>query len=430
MTIPEAESPSPDDGLDQLLAEARWPEDGKAPIARLRNEWRSITLARKRWIRATRLSAALAASLVAVSVVWWLLPGREREVRRTQAVDSHRAHSPDSLTIPKRQSSATAIESESPHDEAQAPTPLAIVDSTERPPLKPPGPESAPPSESAPQSRPPTAFERMMFAATQRRRGVETRATPDELLNAAITKLARNPDADVPETAKPLLAARASLTPRLIEIVESDGELSRRRAAIRLLGIVGDTNAVPVLSELIHSDEAHDVALPVLVRLCDASTLAGLIEAESDEQLRQHLLAGLLDRGDAASTAAFLGFVKQPSSRESALTSLALSHDPPVALLFEFLEGPQVRHRIAAGRVLGRLCDARVVEHLIGMAQHNLLRQEAMVALLQCPGERATDFVKHARNSPLLWPAVHAAEIHLQVDSRYNHRLPSRWEIN
>jgi hypothetical protein len=139
----------------------------------------------------------------------------------------------------------------------------------------------------------------------------------------------------------------------------------------------------------------------------------------------------LLDRGDRESVSLFLSFVDRASTRDVAIGSLALAHSPPVDLLLEHLDGGQLKVRLAAGRVLGKLCDPRVVEHLIGLAKRNPpMCEEAMVALLQCPGEQASDFLDFARRSPHYWSAVQAAELQLQLTSGGTHRVAPYSEIN
>ncbi len=427
--ISEPESSSPDDGLDQILAEARWAEVEAARVARLRGRWQSLSAARRRRAWTMRISVGLAASLACALVLWWVLPTSEHQVgTQTVTVEEPRPPVVES-TPPLEAVEARPMDEVTVADSTIADSTGSTIRSPQRFPVE--APRATPPDiQPGPQSRPPTTMERMMFAASERRRLVQTDARRNKLLDKAIAKLVREPDVDVSTVADRLRPARTSHASQLVKIAGSTAETSERRAATRLLGVLGDATAVPALIELSQAGETRDVALPALLRLADADTLGELIARESNEKHRQELLAGLLEQGTAASTARFLRFVQATSSRHTAIASLARCNDPPIPLLFEFLDSPQLPQRLSAGRVLGRLCDSRVVEHLIGMAQKDPFREEAMVALLQCPGDRATDFVRFARNSPRLRPSVHAAEIQLQITSSYRFRTPWKWEIN
>jgi len=424
MTLDPAPGGPDEEGLDQLLAEARWPRPEQTRVTRLRGRWQVLSAARRRRLRLFRISTVLAAGLAGALLVWWTFPVAQDRVAvddlATPAITGNR-HSPpiekttivpdERIAADKIPSAAAIVQPDSPAI-AHVETPTITA------------------GETTAHSRPPTALERIVFAASEQKRRQQSREQWDVLLNEVLAQVDGTHEENGESLIAPLLQQRRYHASRLMQIARADRNANRRQSAIRLLANLGDSSAIGLLAEFSREEASREVAFPALLKLADSQTLAGLIAEESDDVLRQRMLAGLIDRRDPASTVLFLQFVDDSSTQQTALASLSRCNNPPVELLFEFLETARTDGRVAAGRVLGRLCDPDVVDQLIGMAQRELFPHESMVALLQCPGERASDFVSFARTNPRFWPAIRAAEIHLQATSPYNFRKSFQLEFN
>jgi hypothetical protein len=256
--------------------------------------------------------------------------------------------------------------------------------------------------------REPNAYESLLFRAGQQRKSLARHQQTEQLVAEAIAHLVANPTADPSTAAAPLVPQRATSEPRLATIAQrSRGE--EQLAAIGLLGIVGTRRCVPILLELSQRAAVHDAAVRSLAALADAALIGRLAAAEQNSPLRQHLLATLLKRGDAASVAVFLSFV-EGDAKDPLASQVATEVSPvPLETLLGFLHAPQPSQRMAAARVLGQIDDPRIPARLIQMVLENVYRQEALLALLASPRREASDFLALARRDPLLVASVQAA---------------------
>lgn len=431
-----ARDASRNDPLDELLRAATWPEPQSEQVARLEQRWRRLraTRSHRRRLKTAACLIAAAASLLIAVLLWPVLYKPPLHPRRLAPAQPQT----EPAQVPARRTAQTPGPPVEPShekkpDDGAKPSPGEVVPDGEK---------------SLARSRPASDYEKLVFhVLTQRRRsssrqrqakrdredaaieprlarsprradgaaGVaeHPRASPD-LLDAVLERVGTAQDMDLGEAAKPLFAARSEYEELLVEeIRRSHGP--RQLAAIGLLGRIGTPRSVPVLGSLAARPETHAAAVRALARLADSDVLGQLAAGEADETLRQELLAELVARGDSRSVAIYLRFVQERQTSRSALAALDRVAEPPVPLLFEFLESPQQPQRLAAAVALGRIDGPEVSRRLIDMVLSDFPCREALVALVASSGPEPSRFVSQARSDPLLAGSVRSIEHRLKA---------------
>jgi hypothetical protein len=149
----------------------------------------------------------------------------------------------------------------------------------------------------------------------------------------------------------------------------------------------------------------------------DVSAIARELETpDLPVERRQILLVRLLESRSSEAMRTFLDSVARGAPREVSLAALDGVKEPPVEKLIASLRDPVVDRRIAAARALGYINGPAVTSRLIRMAEADVLRREAMIALACSRGERAQEYLKHAAEAG---PMVSLARsVRLQFDVR------------
>jgi hypothetical protein len=358
-----------DDELARLLAQARWPVPRGQEVARLADHWRRLRAKRRR-DRALAGLAAAAGILLVVGIAAW----------RTM-ITPETAVSLENRDIPApRRLQATA-------------------------------PEPKRPSTIVP--RDPSVYEQVLLLRAFPKRsaqgpgtsGVQTKFVD---LDELITRLAKDPQAQVDDELARLQHGAARVEPRLWKAAR-EGEAEKRLGAARLLARLGTSRSAPVLVELAADPAMHEAAVAGLARVGTNRDVARLAATEPDTALRRQLLAALVSRGTSDAVALYLGFVSAPGSRTDALTALTGAEHLPADVLLTYLESPQGATRLAAALALSRISDPAVVERLCDFVW-GIGRQEALVALLLSQTEQAAGCVNHARTNLYLVASLRAAE--------------------
>ena len=225
------------------------------------------------------------------------------------------------------------------------------------------------------------------------------------------------PGGDLRALTRPLLAQRAEYERRLLECFRNLN-VAQQMAALNVLGCIGSEASTPLVLYASLHPSLHQPAIRAMIEIGDAETLARLTPKEADAELQEQMLAALLARGECRAVAAYLDLVTRPGLEGRPLAALSRVKRPPVEMLFQFLAGPQFSRRLAAALVLGRLDGPAITRRLMQLAAGGGNRQEAMVALLACSNEEATQFVNTARQNVLFAGVLSAATFHYRSLTR------------
>jgi len=240
---------------------------------------------------------------------------------------------------------------------------------------------------------------------------------------AAVGRLLADPKVDPALVAASLRAAPLENEGRLLSILTT-APVAEQIAAVRLLGEIGSSAAVPTLLRAGADPNLHESAIRALSGIADTSTLNQLVREEPSTELRLALLAALLGRGDPEAVGCYLTHVESETMGKTALAAAELVPNPPMELLFSALHSTSELERLAAARVLGRIDGPATTERLIALAQEGPSRQEACVALLSSKGQEAMSFVASARINPTLASLLQAASVFVQNNSVSNNSQP------
>jgi hypothetical protein len=381
--------------LDRLLGQAQWPQPRFEQMARLRDRWRAMVRRRQR--RRRYGSLAVAASML---IAFGILIGRNSitEVRVPTITDRAATTSAMKETTPEA----------APPQTAAAPPGRAI--------------SNAATVKSDPQltaSRDPNDYERLIltqaFSSGRRRGRVEPKLpTPDSTLDQLLAAEALNDLGPKASDNLALLMERVQNdAPRyeslLWEIIARE-QGDRRSNAVRLLARIGTARSLPLLVGLTNARATHEAAIFGVGRLASNGELARLASADPDLTTRRTLMTMLLERRGAEAIALYLDLVGRKQTQSEALDALSRMADPPLDVLFGFLESPRKSSRLAAAQALAQLPGPEVANRLGEFVFRDIGRQEAMVALLLSRSEQADRFLERARHDLYLVAAVHAAE--------------------
>lgn len=422
MNVEPENSPSTpgNDPLDQLLTEASWPTARPNRESLFAERWREVWLAQRRRERLAFKSAVAgiaATLLVAATLGWGWLNRHETRLAHPFAIEQ-RPSPPDrgkgAPIVKETQMPRTALRPVSPSQSAttlvHAQTSRVLrMDVADEPVL----------------SRPPNKLEAMLLAALVRggadRKNRQARSTVPpgkaavavderDSARAAVLHLVADSTADPAQVAAALRSTSPVNERRLVAIL-ADSPPAEQIAAVRLLGEIGSSQAVPELLLAAAQANLHRWAINALSRIADSATINQLVREEPNKDLQGALLAALLSRGDAEALSDYLGYIAGESTSETALAAAETVPNPPLEMLFSALRSSSELDRLAAARVLGRIDGPTTTERLIAMVEEGPSRQEACVALLSSHGPEALNFVKNARTSPALSALLQAAGV-------------------
>jgi hypothetical protein len=401
---PRLERGGDSDPLEKILEGAEWPEPDPERLARLDRRWRELSpVGRRRPVRSWSIAAiaTAAAGLLAGFVLWQSLTRPPRDAPQVAPAEPR---SPN-LQSPDREPPQRPDGHESPAGGPSPPKTTVVVV---------PGAKDPRVARSPTGSRPATLYERLAFQALTRRPPPATESPQEKLLDAAIRRRLKEPDATLAELAQPLMDSR-ELSERLFASRIRRSRGPARSAAVELMGYVGSRRSAALLLQVSRSPPAHTVATRALARLADSVTLGQMAAAEPDADLERELLVALIGRGDRQAVAVYLDLVAERPTREAALAALNGVDAPPVDLMFQSLASKDRSRRTAAALALGSLNDPRVTARLIHMVVGRGNRQEALMALLASSQPDAFHFVVQARRDPLLLGSVRTIEYRLKT---------------
>ena len=370
--VKREEDDSPRDGderLDELLAEARWPEPSEASTQRLRDRWLSL---HSRRVAYWPIAAAAAVLIVIGSAIWFgMRPATVQPPTVVVVAPAPGIEKPLPVAPPSALSREPTLRER-----------LVILSSSPTP-AKP---------------KPATQPKRKLDPETRFRLAID--AARDDKLDEAMTLL------------KPL--SREDVEARLAELVRDRSDAARRASAVRLLGEVAGEGSFPLLMKLASEPDLAAAAMPAVSRLGGPSALVTLARTSDSDVTRGESARALLARGDRAATDAFLSLVLDAATRDVALSALHDAPDAGVQSLLAALDHHRVDYRQAAAKSLGSVCDhGDLGARLRQMVRDNDNRREALAALVSCPGKPAADFLRGLRGRPSIDSEVRAVQSEL-----------------
>jgi HEAT repeat protein len=373
--IGNSENPASDDSLDEAIRNAMRTEVDDEQVERLEQYWR-IQSQRERWRRAARRTVAAAAAaiaIVAVGVLVWSRGGQPPEqVRKTQDSSKIIVESAPA-NVPKKR----------PKNSVQ----LANL----------PG-------------RSPTPYEKLMFAAQA---GIEKQPKPNA---AAIDTLIQSIATDDAADPVKLLAAsgiKHSAAEALLLRQLPHAPANQQQAILRLLTVCGSQRSVSPLLRLARDESLRPQALDTLEQIVGTGGMAEAVRNSRDVNVRSALILRLLASDSQAGLVKYLSLIGDNATRADALTVAKVAPNVPVDRLITLLDSSDQSVRVCAAITLGYINGPETTRLLIArVTEQPAHSREAWLALMQCRGEMARDFLAYATRSPQLLGYYNNARVH------------------
>jgi hypothetical protein len=370
-----------DRALDELLARAEWPAEDES-LRRLRCRWEEISPAR-RWRRLMMrvVPLAVAAALVLVGTLIAVVMRNRPQSSSQRIVSSHPAPS--------------------------APVQLVAI---------------APPYPSRALTGRDELLLRLALAPSRVVADVDVRSGAAVLVDGIVSDALWRPWQGTWPAFRPGYHAGAAEERLLEQLAGNAGSAEERVEGTRLLSAVGSPASLGMLVTLYREEPTRQAALPGVLRLADAPTLAILARRAPAAVDVRLLVAAMLRRDPGCGARLLLPLIKESTTSVAALDALdwLSAADCPsavrrsvTAVLFDELQGPRVEDRLAAAQALGRIDGPETAARLADMAERNVSRREAVAALIWS-GDRskaAAVALEAARRSPRLASTVRSLEL-------------------
>jgi hypothetical protein len=182
--------------------------------------------------------------------------------------------------------------------------------------------------------------------------------------------------------------------------------------AVALLVDVGGRQSLATLRRMARDESLRSTAVRALLASSGYADLATPLEIAPAAEVAALLLSDPEFGINPAPVEAYLTLVYQIRTREGTLTSLARMPVPPIDILMAALDAEQKSQRVAAALALGELGGTEVTQRLIELVTSgNRRHAEAWLAVVQCRGPLADEFLALAARNPLLLGHYNAAQI-------------------
>lgn len=349
------------DPLDDLLAQATWPDPPAESTCRLEATWDELRRPAPPWRNPAATAAIAAAILLCTGVAWMILarPRPRPALANSPSPPARAVVSPPLDSTPRPPAALIALVDERRVHIVRADAPAPVV------------------------GREPTVRELALLRRRDRRP-----PPPAQSGQPA----ASDPDA---------LAA--------VVVVSPDAEAVPRFCA------AARPEHFPLVRKLFNDPRTRPAALEAMARLADAATLARTARETNAPAHRRRLIAALLHRSDQQSLEPFLELLADVSTRADALAALDVVTDPPIDPLFATLDRPRGDLRRAAALALGRINGPVVTRRLIERVAADQGRGDAFLALASSKGRDAQQFLREATASERLSSWAKSAIAQAQV---------------
>jgi HEAT repeat protein len=359
------ENPAPDDAIDRAIRDALQSDVDHERVASLEHFWR-VQSQRDRWRRmAWRTVAAVAATVAIVAggiFVWHR--DQQQLVEARSKPDSGKATVQSISVAPPVRHKKNAVE-------------LSNL----------PG-------------RSPTAYEQLVFAA---RSGVETQPKSNATaIDTLIQRVAADDAADPAKLLKDEGIKHAAAEALLLRQLPRS-PANRQQAILRLLAACGSPRSVPALLRLAKAEPMRADALITLEQIVGEDGLTNAVGLSTDSAVRKAIVLRLLASDSQDGLPSFLSLVANPATRADALLAAKSMPTPPIERLIPLLDSPDESVRVYSAIALGHINGPETTQLLIArITQKPANSREAWLALMECRGATAREFLAYATRSPQL----------------------------
>ena len=373
--------------LDKQIRAALQVERSPRQLARLECFWQRQSAAQRRRRRIECAAALATAVAVVLSVSIWVW-------RQPPAQEPLEANRPADVAPGTSDPNHAAPDANHP----QAPQRVVVTD---------------PPDDKGSLSagRPPTTYERFMFAVATRKAGATSRSSAVARIDEVIEQLMRDPRVDAEQLAQSSgmmeFDAERLLLRRLGRSTDDE-----KHAVVRLLGVCGTPRSTLQLLRLGQTEAFRDEALATIERIVGIERMADVLVQTADRSVRAAIFRRLLTADSEPALRSYLSLVRDGAVRDEALAVADAVPQRVLAALLARLDDEDEAVRLSAALVLGHTNGPEVTDSLIALVTREPPSPvEAWIALVACRGEQAEKFFAYATRQPLLLGRVNRARM-------------------
>jgi len=368
------------DDLDEQVRAALQIESSPRQLARLESFWQQRSRAERRRRHVCRAAVLAVTAVVAVAVsapFWWPEPARRPVEANRPAPVASTAPDPNGVGAPE-----PAVAVQSPTQER-----------------------------SLSARRPPTAYERFVFAAHTLKPVTGKRPSAIAKIDEVIEQLRRDPDANARQLAESsgLMTFDAE---RLLLRRLSRSSDDKKHAVLQLLAVCGTPRSTSQLLRLSRRETQRDEALATLERIVTVEGLAKAVAQTPDRRVRAAIFRRLFTADTEHALDAYLSLIRDDATRAKALDVADSVSQRMLAVLLARLDDEDKAVRLSAALVLGHANGPEVTNSLIALATRKPSScDEVWIALTACRGEQAEEFFAYATCQPQLLGQVNRARM-------------------
>jgi hypothetical protein len=363
--VDDAENLDSDGVLDRTIHDAMRVKVDEQRLAKLSQFWR-VESQSEQWRRTTRRTAASVAAAIALVAASLLIRNRDTGQREQVSVPPSSANE--------------------------------VVES--RPPKPAPAEATKPVDPLEPAGRAPTAYEQVVFTA---RTGIAPRQKPaalpiDDIIQRIATDAAVDPAQILDSSGIKRPAAETLLLRRLPRAPAAE-----HPAILRLFAVCGSQRSVPWLLRFARDESLRAESLSTLEQIVGLDGMAQAAHRATDRSVRSALFLHLLAADSRSGLLSYLSLVGNEATRSEALSVAKSAPHATIERLLALLDDPDESVRVAAAIVLANINGSETTRLLIARVTEQPGNScEAWLALMECRGEMAREFLDYATNRPQL----------------------------
>ena len=271
--------------------------------------------------------------------------------------------------------------------------------------------ESQPKDDSPSAGRPPTAYERIFFAAATRKSVAAEQSSMIAKIDTAIGKLVLDPEDNVEQLAKSLRSTQCDTEGLLLRrLLRSKDD--RKRAVMQLLAVCGTRRSTLHLLRLSKREAFRAEALTAVERIVGVEQLAQLASQTDNRHVRAAIYERLLGADSEPALRGYLFLVSSEAYGAEALAAADTVSGPLLQRLLDLLKDKDEGVRLAAAMVLGHANGPEVADALIELVTtkkdppsspaESWNPTEAWIAIMACRSRQTEEFLSYVQCQPKL----------------------------